>query len=231
MKHLQLEKFEGPLDLLLSLIQDKKLEITDIALAEVTEPYMRALQKRESWLKPAEMADFLVIASRLLLIKSRVLLPLFDWEDDEEESLTAQLRMYKLYADAAQVVDAIAKKGACSFGRPRALREAEAAFSPPPKLSSLMLTRAMMDVIAQLEPLRRIPEKIYRRVASLQERIGYIHDLIKKRRMLSFAYLLGKERHRSEVVVNFLAVLELAKQHRVVARQKDNFADIEIVRA
>ena len=232
MKHLQLEKFEGPLDLLLSLIEEKKLEITDIALAEVTEPYMGALEKHESWLGPEELADFLVIASRLLLIKSRVLLPLFSWDDEEEESLSAQIRMYKLYADAAQIVDRIAKRDERAFGRPRAPRQAEAAFSPPQKFGKAQsLARVMGEIIAELEPLTRIQEKVYRKVASLEEKIFHIHELIKKRRSVSFGLLLAGARSRGEVVVSFLAVLELMKKHRVMARQKANFCDIEIVRA
>lgn len=229
MDKIKLEKFEGPLELLLSLIEDKKLEITDIALAEVTEHYMKALQKNEDWLGPAELADFLMIASRLLLIKSRVLLPLFDWGDDEKESLSEQLRMYKLYADATKVIDRIAKKQTQSFSRPRVPRMTEVIFSPPKYLEVIDLARIMHNVIEDLKPFRKIPEKVYRRVINLQEIIQNIYDLIKKRKSVSFMALLDDAQDRTEIVVNFIAVLELIKRQQIHVKQQQNFSEIKIM--
>ena len=103
MHKVKVDQFEGPLDLLLQLIEENKLEITKVSLAAVTEQYIQVLnQAAKEQVKASDLADFLVIAARLLLIKSRALLPFLEWgQDDEGEELTKQLKIYKEYSDPA----------------------------------------------------------------------------------------------------------------------------------
>ena len=98
---IKIQKFEGPLDLLLQLIEQEELDITEISLAHITEQYLEYLATIEE-LYPDELADFLVVATKLLLIKSHMLLPELTLEDEDEESLTRQLQLYKKYVEAAR---------------------------------------------------------------------------------------------------------------------------------
>ncbi len=96
-----LEQFTGPLDLLLSLIDGQKLNISELSLSNVTEQFLNHLDKIENK-KPEELADFLVIATRLLFIKSNRLLPQFTLEEDEGPSLEDQLRVYRAFVEASK---------------------------------------------------------------------------------------------------------------------------------
>ena len=103
MHSVTLEQFEGPMDLLLNMIEGKKLDISDISLADVCDQYVHYIEAHTHEISPDELADFLVIASRLLMLKVRLLLPyLVPEEEEDEASLEQQLKMYKLYYDAAR---------------------------------------------------------------------------------------------------------------------------------
>ena len=110
----KLEKFEGPLDLLLSLIEQEELSITDISLAKVTDGYLTAVRTAKE-IEPEELADFLVIAAKLIFIKSRILLPGLEVED-EGPSLEAQLKLYKDFVEASHTIEAMLKKKRFMFG-------------------------------------------------------------------------------------------------------------------
>jgi segregation and condensation protein A len=107
MKDIQLDQFEGPLNLLLKLIEDQELDITQISLAEVADQYLKLLHTQESW-SADELADFLVIAAKLVLLKSKVLLPSLQLTDEEEgdaRELERQLKLLKSYLDASKHVE------------------------------------------------------------------------------------------------------------------------------
>ena len=98
----RVEKFEGPLDLLLQLIEGEKLEITEISLVQVTEPFVQHVRERQGAIPPEELADFLVVAAKLIYLKSRALLPeLTDQALDEGPDLADQLRMYRAFVEAS----------------------------------------------------------------------------------------------------------------------------------
>src|SRR5512147_3265515 len=105
----KMEKFEGPLDLLLQLIEQEKLSISEISLSKIADQYLESLgQVAEK--DPDELADFLVVAAKLLLIKSRELLPSAAPAEEEGPSLESQLKMYKIFWEAAQRIEAQIKK-------------------------------------------------------------------------------------------------------------------------
>jgi len=107
MHKIKIEDFEGPLDLLLQLIEKQKMDINQISLAKVTEQYIHFIESSDG-ISPGELADFLVIAAKLLLIKSRSLLPYLESEDEDSGfELEKQLKMYKLFAEAAERVRSI----------------------------------------------------------------------------------------------------------------------------
>ena len=115
--NVRLEQFEGPLDLLVQLIHENKLNISEISLANITEQYLAYLVEVEERF-PEELADFLVIATRLLLIKSKLFLPVSDEEEDDEERLSSQLKIYKTFVDASQAVQSLISRRRFLYARP-----------------------------------------------------------------------------------------------------------------
>ena len=114
----KLEQFEGPLDLLLQLIEDQKLEITNISLAQVTDQYIQYLNHAHD-LRPEDLADFLVVAAKLLYLKSRALLPALRLDEEEADAgeLEKQLKIYKEYLDASKKIEQMIKAGHFAFAR------------------------------------------------------------------------------------------------------------------
>lgn len=229
MYKVKIEQFEGPLDLLLQLIEQQQLEITKISLAEVTEQYIQILhQAAERQIKATELADFLVVAARLLLIKSKALLPFLQWEEDEGEELTQQLKIYKEYLDATKTVQGIIKKKHFIFSREKLLTEQDIGFSPPPKLVATKLAQVFNEILHGLEPLLNLPTEVMRRTVNLQEKIAQLREKIYHQATTNFSDILKEAKDKAEVIVSFLALLELIKQKVVVAKQVTTFDDIKI---
>lgn len=226
---IKLEQFEGPLDLLLQLVESKELDISTVSLATVTEQYLDYLEKIEERF-PDELADFLVVATKLLLLKSRMLLPDLEVADEEGETLTEQLRIYKDYLEAARTIEALIARRNFLYGRPLMAMKMEPVFSPPPSLTAPVLRDFFRDLLVGIEVFISLPEERLRRTVSLQERIMDLQALIQENVLLSFNALLEKAESKSEVVVTFLALLELVKRRIVHVRQREHFGDIAIER-
>ena len=232
MHKVKIKEFEGPLDLLLQLIEQQKLEITKVSLAQVTEQYIQILnQSTQDQIKTEELADFLVVAARLLLIKSKALLPFLEWDDDEEtEELTTQLKIYKEYLAASKVVQSLISKKRYGFSRTKLLTAEAIGFAPPPKLVKEKLAETLREIIKALNPLLNLPTEVVRKTISIQEKISQIRDRIFQQASTRFSDILKEAKDRTEVIVSFLALLELIKQRTITVQQTKNFEDIEIKR-
>lgn len=230
MHKIKIEQFEGPLDLLLQLIEEQKLEITKVALAQVTEQYIKVLnESADDNVTPSELADFLVIAARLLLIKSKALLPFLDWgQEDEGEELTKQLKIYKEYIEAMKAIQKIISEKKPAFSREKMITLKEIEFSPPPKLTADRLAQTMTDVIRGLQPFLNLPTEVVRRTLNIQEKISQIRQRIYEQATTRFSDILKEAKDKTEVIVSFLALLELIKQRTVTAKQDNVFDDIVI---
>jgi segregation and condensation protein A len=223
----KLEKFEGPLDLLLQLIEAEKLDISQISLAKVTDEYVHRLQEQPD-LPPEELADFLVIASRLLYIKSRLLLPFLNIGDEEPiGDLESQLKIYKEYLDASKTIAALIGKRRFLFVHDK-LPHIEVGFAPPKKLTPGQMAEMLRGVLKRLDMIVRIPRAVIEKTVSIHEKIGHIQSLISKAAKISFRALLSDAESRIEIVVSFLALLELVKQRSVSVSQEAMFEDITI---
>ncbi len=222
--------YEGPLDLLLDLIERAELDITALSLAMVTDQYLdyiHGLEQRD----PGEISAFLVIAARLLQIKSEALLPRpvvrEPGEEDVGQSLVDQLRLYKRFKEIGGWLDARQQAGLHTYLR----------IAPPPKFepkldpSSLTLDGL---VSAAQAAFARMPEKeplasvIAAPKITIREKIGLIASTLRQMESASFRTLLGENPSRLEIVVTFLALLELVKRFRVQAYQEGLFTDIRI---
>ena len=226
-KPIQLENFSGPLDLLLQLIEDEKLAICDVSLSQVTEQFLSYLEEVQECL-PEELADFLVIATRLLLLKSNALLPYLNLEEEEDPGeLAAQLRMYKKYAEATHFIEDLLQQRLFLYGKKvvkQPMREVE--FHPPVSVGNEQLRQLFVDVLEKLEPVVRIPKTALQKVVTLREKLGQIQGLLERQITMNFREMLADADDREEVVVTFLAILELVKQQTVHVRQNQSFTEI-----
>lgn len=220
--------FEGPLDLLLDLIEKKKLHINDVALAKVADDYVAYLQSQTDF-PIAQSADFLVIASTLLLIKSRSLIPSLNLTEEEQQDVNDLERRLKIYQRMKELSVHIKNR----FGKQIIFapepRKMMPVFSPDAKMTAVNLFQAIQEVIKALPKVENIPKAIVRKVISLEEMIVSLTDRIKSSIKLSFKEFakVGKE-ERVNIIISFLAMLELVKQGIVTVKQDNQFEDIEM---
>ncbi|MFA5106840.1 MAG: segregation/condensation protein A [Patescibacteria group bacterium] len=226
MYQIKLEQFEGPLDLLLRLIEEEKLDITTVSLAKVTDQYLSYIETMEE-VRTEELADFLVVAAKLLLIKSKTLLP-FLQPEAEEIDLEKQLRIYKEYLEASKQVQALIRRKRYLYPREMSRSMLEPIFNPPPQLDAPGLQRIMLEVLRKIEPIVSLPEEVIERTVSIQQKIDQIRTLIIQQETTSFQALLNTAGTKTEVIVTFLALLELIKQENIVVVQQSVFDDITI---
>jgi len=228
MYKIKLEQFEGPLDLLLQLIVEQRLDITTISLAKVTDQYLEFLAKTES-LAPEELADFLVVAAKLLLIKSKTLLPQLEWDEDEEGSLETHLRIYQEYLEASIQLNRVIRRKKWAYPR-ETLKTFHLApvFNPPADLTTIDLRDMFISILKDIKPIVELPQSVVKKTLSIKDRIGYIRQLIGERVSINFLSVLKGAKSKTDIVVSFLALLELVKQKTVVVTQPDIFSDIII---
>ncbi len=226
------EKFEGPLELLLELIEKEKLSISEISLAKVTDDYLAHVKALEA-IDPEALAEFLVVAAQLMLVKSRTLLPSLQFSEEEEaslEELEARLAEYQRMRTAAQGLAALAARKAYIQTR-EAWATMDPIFYPPPKFGAPMLAAAFESFLASIPKAEKLVEEKIRKVISLEEKMTHIRSFLENVTARAFSQLVSGAREKVEVIVSFLAILELAKQKFLTLDQKELFADIEIKRA
>lgn len=229
--HIRLEQFEGPLDLLLSLIEREKLDITQVSLGSVADQYLEYLRTEES-ISLDNLASFLAIAARLILIKSRALLPILEFSDEEEEAmddLEFQLREYKRFREAAGNLGALFEGRNHAYVRESFLG-ARTVFYPPSGLSASDLQAHFVNVLGGIPVFEVLPEKEIRAVITLEEKILHLKRTLAERAEASFSDLTRSAADRVEVIVSFLAVLEMVKQRVIFVEQDRFWSDIRITR-
>lgn len=226
---IKLEQFQGPLDLLLQLTEEKRLDITEISLAKVTDQYLKYLEKIEN-IPLENLADFLVIASRLILIKSRMLLPALELTEEEEEDIEAlkkQLEEYKRFKELAKKIEDIAKAKNLAYSREK-YQGLKSIFYPPKnfKLEDLKTVfKKVMEEIALLE--EKLPEESLKLKVSIEEKIKDLQKELSNRIKATFQDLT-KAGAKTDIIISFLALLELIKQKVLSVNQKKAFGDINI---
>lgn len=224
---IKIEKFEGPLDLLLQLIEEEEMDITQVSLANVTDQYLSYISEAVD-IPTEELADFLVVAAKLLLIKSKSLLPNLEIDDEEAVDLENQLKMYKEYYDASKALQKIISKKHFLFSRERPAVTMDKVFNPPTSLNTDKLHQLFVDVLSELEPWVNLPNEVIKRTISIRERILNIRAMISREANISFKNLLKNAKDKTEVIVTFLALLELVKQKTIAVVQDNIFADIHV---
>jgi len=224
------DNFEGPLDLLLQLIESEELDITQVSLLAVTGQYIKFLERIEDK-KPDMLADFLLIAAKLLYIKSRAVLPELDLEEEDDGmDLAQQLRMYKKFVDASKIIDSIFMAGNYAYGRPAMVTKVNVEFEPAKSLTKEKINKIFKMVIKELVVLNNLPQKAMEKVISIKEKIKHIKQLILERENFSFNELIQQANNKTEMIVSFLGLLELVKQRDIQAEQTGVFEEIFVSR-
>lgn len=220
------EQFEGPLDLLLTLIEKRKLFVNDISLSKVTDDYVAYLQSNSFTM--ADASSFILIASTLLLIKSKSLLPTLTLTDEEEKDVTdlhVRLSLYEIYRKAgAKIRGMFGKTILFPRNRPRIV---DPVFSPDESMTLKNLHNAVVHVLNTLPKKERLPEVKVKKIMSLEEMIDSLSTRIQSSLRLSFKDF-SKTKEKVEVIVGFLALLELVKNGVVQAEQQEHFSDIQL---
>ena len=225
------ELFEGPLDLLLRLIEKQELDITKVSLALVTDQYLDYLRQSQH-INPDNMADFLVVAAKLLLIKSRALLPTppttgLEEEEDVGDELARQLLEYKRLKELAEQLKDRDEQGLRAYLRVGTAPDLE---------RQLDMTGVTLDdlLVAAREALSLLPTKPVDNVVrpfaiTITDRVRHIEALLARRGRFSFQRMLRKATSRAEIIVTFLALLELIKRRRARAEQDKLFGEIIVL--
>jgi segregation and condensation protein A len=225
----KVKQFEGPLDLLLNLIEQRQLDITTIALAEVTEQFLQYLKQLEK-IDPTVLADYLSIAAKLLVIKSKAILPTLELEVEEEDAgfdLEARLILYKQFKEAAKYFKKLDNKRRQAFSRSVTF-EQKVSFYPDPSVTTKELHTAILTVLSGLKELDNLPKAKLKEAISIQEKIDHLRDLLSSKIETRLSDLIKTAKNKGEIIVTFLALLELIKQKVFVADQEAMFADVVI---
>ena len=222
-------QFEGPLDLLLSLIQEQKLNITEIAIAQVTEQFLSYVRTLEE-LDPTQLADYLSIAAKLLVIKSKAILPTLELEPEEEEvakDLTSKLLLYQSFKESSFWLKRRDQEKKQSFTRTLVFEE-RISFFPDTTLTPDRLRERILKVVQALKELDNLPKARIKEAISIQEKIDHLQTALSGQIETRLSELLSSAKNKSEVIVTFLALLELIKQKIFTVEQEALFTDVTI---
>jgi segregation and condensation protein A len=221
--------FEGPLELLLSLMEKRKVFASDVSLSDVAEEYIEKVRTVQ-YFPVSDVAGFLLVASTLALVKSKSLLPNLSLTDEEKgdiRNLEDRLALYeKVRAHATLLRKRFGE--AMLFGRSVKVRN-EKVFAPNEETTAMHLRETVGAVIQRLpEEKEKVPETTVKKMVSLETMMERLSQRIEKSLSLSFKEFTGSRVERVELVVSFLAMLELVKQGVVDVAQENRFGDIRI---
>jgi len=227
-----LPDFQGPLDLLLNLIEQEELDITKISLAHVTDQYLERLEiLRET--DPDELTDFLIIAAKLIFIKSEVLLPrppaILIEEDQEDvgDELARQLILYKQFKEIATHLREIESEGIRSFVRVVPNIKIEPRLTPGDGSLEALLEAARQAMAIKAED-PDVDEMVSPEIVTIGQQMSRIWQKITNNKAVTFKELLPHTQSRIEIIVTLLAILELIKRNIIKVEQSHHFADITI---
>ncbi len=238
----KLEVFEGPLDLLLHLIDKNKIDIYDIPIVEITEQYLEYIKQLETE-DMNVMSEFLLMASTLLDIKCKMLLPKEVNEEGEEqdprEELVQKLLEYKMYKYMSFELKDRQMDASKNYYKEATIPEEVAAYQPPIDYDSLFadidlsrLQEIFQGILKRqedkIDPIRSQFGKIEKDEINMDEKLVYIQEYIRSHKEFSFRKLLEKSHNKMEIVITFLTILEMMKMGQITIQQDSLFGDIMI---
>lgn len=225
--NIKTEAYNGPFELVLDLIEERKLLVNDLALAHITEDFIQHVRKQTEF-PVEETANFIQIAATLLLIKSKSLIPdltLSEEENADVEDLKRRLAAYEKVREASRELARIYGKAVML---PAGERAPEVMFAPSQDLSASALAEALARVLAAREEVEELPEARVKPLVTIEEMMDQLAKRVQSAMTLSFKDFAGSAQEKVEVIVSFLALLELVKQGAVAAEQYATYGDIRI---
>lgn len=225
--HIKTEAYEGPFELLLDLIEKRQLSINELSLAQVTDDYIQHVRGHGTF--PMEdAAQFIGVAATLLLIKSKSLIPELELTDDEEEDMDDLKRRLAEYERVREMMRELTrifgKQVMVSAGE----RAPEVVFAPARDLILDRLEAALAEALTALEKEEQLPEARVRPMVTIEEMMDTLLTRVQKAMTMSFKEFAAGSTEKVEVIVSFLALLELVKEGVVEAAQQGSFTDIKI---
>ena len=221
------DSYEGPLEMLLDLIEERKLLVNDLTLANITEDYIKHVRAQEAF--PVEQtANFIQIAATLLLIKSKSLIPdllLSDEENADVEDLKRRLAAYEKVREAARELSRVYGRIVMAAAGERA---PDVVFAPSEDLSANALAEALVRVLAAREVVEKLPTTSIKPLVTIEEMMDRLAKRAQSAMTLSFKDFTEGTKERVEVIISFLALLELVRQGAVAAEQYETYGDIRI---
>jgi segregation and condensation protein A len=226
--------FEGPLDLLLDLVEKRKLFVSDVSLAQVTDEFIKYIETHEEF-PIGESAEFIVIASTLMLVKSRSLLPQLKLTDDEEASigdLEKRLALYQKTKELAAELKQLFGKNMIFEKIPS--KTSVVVFSPDGKTSTDHLLWSLKQVLESMPKKEVVPKALVRKMISLEETIEKLSERISASMKMSFNEFSGAKKKgemtyekKINIIVGFLAMLELVKRGAIRVTQEGDEIEME----
>lgn len=223
---IQQEKFEGPLDLLIHLIEKKKLHVSDVSLAQITDDYIQYLEVSNSTV--SQNIEFITTASTLLLIKSKSLLPGFVLTLEEEKSieeLEKRLTLYNLVKSHGRLIKPLLEKPS-KWRSQRHRKETITVFAPDKRMNTEGVKESIKELINSLPKPKDKMSASMTPVIRLEDMIENLLERISKSARMSFKSFSGGFGDKKNVIVSFLAMLELVKQQDIIVEQNGSYEDI-----
>ena len=222
------DSFEGPLDMLLNLIEKRKLSINQVSLAKVADDFIAHINSKQDF-PIAEGADFILIASTLVLIKSKSLLPSLELSEEEQgsiEDLEQRLKFYRRIKEASKGIKERFGHRPMFFPRER---KVDPVFSPHEGITTPNIIASIRGIISALPKFEKLAKAVVQKVMSLEEMMKNLSERITNSLKMSFRDFSGMgKKEKVHVIVSFLALLELVKQGAIKVVQDKSFSDITI---
>lgn len=218
------------MDLLLELILKNKLDITDISLSRVADQFIDYMQENSENIGPEHLSEFLLIAGKLVLIKSRAILPLLELEKEEEEDieeLKRRLREYKRFKEIFPHIRALYESTSVFYDR-AGFSGISTVFCPPGNLKLEDLEGLFAAAIVKMPVKEAVGDKKQIIKISITDKINEIKRHIWERMKVTFQSLIAGKKDKMEVVVTFLAMLELVRKNQAEIDQEEMFGEISI---
>lgn len=222
-------EFEGPLDVLLRLIEERKMHINQVSLASVADAFIEHMQTLGDRLEKGMMANFILIASTLMLIKSIALLPALPVTPEEQESMADLERRLKLYQRTKELSEHVkARFGQQIIFAKQPTKDIAPVFAPSRELTLEAIAAALRNVIQSFPKIEAIPKLVVKKVISLEDAITDLAKRVQGALRMSFKDFVKDKAEKVNVIVSFLGMLELVKRGVVDVQQAAHFDDIAI---
>jgi len=217
------------MDLLLELIEKEELKIAELSLAKVADQYLEYIKNNEN-IHLGNLADFLSVAAKLILIKSRLLLPVLKFTDEEEgeiRDLAKQLEEYRKFKEAAQKLGRIASLGRIAYSR-EGYAGVASFFYPPENFNVFDLKKHFQAVLQEIPIIEKLGEEYVREVMTLEQKINDLQGMLRKKVETCFSEVASCAKDKIEIIVSFLAMLEMVKQKIINVEQEELFKEIKM---